>query len=126
MTSTLADGRDCYQRYRALAHDRPAGLSRSPLLSWVPSFSILALAKFHGPVPLVELANDFAPGRVQLGKERGPAGPGVIVGLSFRLPGGSDKAGWVRSKAWIYAFSSTHRARAIGRIEVESHDVRVA
>jgi hypothetical protein len=63
------------------------------------------------------------PASRNLGSEQGGrAVATVVVGPSGR-PG--RKAGWagVRSRAWIWLFSSTHRTPAPSGVQVEAHDV---
>ena len=53
-----------------------------------------------------------ASARVERGKQRRGPVPAVVMRLPLHCPGRSGSSGWLRSSAWICAFSSTRRTRA--------------
>ena len=70
------------------------------------------LAKLHASAPLVAATNHLAGSGVQGGKERYRPVAQVIVGAPLHCPGRMGNSGRVRSNAWIWDFSSTHRTNA--------------
>jgi hypothetical protein len=63
-------------------------------------------------VACVQAADDLAGGEVQRGVEARGAGSLVVVGGALGVPGSSGRIGALRSSAWIWDFSSTHRTTA--------------
>ena len=64
------------------------------------------------PVALHVAADDGAVEDVEGGKQRGRAVPFISWGIVPARPGFIGNPGWVRSRAWIWLFSSTERTTA--------------
>jgi len=60
------------------------------------------------------LGNHAAVGHVESREQRRRAVPEVIVGHTLDIPRPSGRIGWLRSSAWIWLFSSTHRTARSG------------
>ena len=58
------------------------------------------------------LVGDTPGGDLQGGEQRGGPVPGVVMGALLGRSGQTRRTGWVRSKAWIWDFSSTQRTTA--------------
>ena len=74
--------------------------------------SIEKLAELQGPVAAVALANHLTGPGVQSGEEGRGAVAHVIMGAPLGLARTQGQSGLVRSRAWIWDFSSTHKTSA--------------
>ena len=61
---------------------------------------------------LGHVGDDLSRGDVEGGVEVGGAASHVVVGAPLGQPGRSGSTGAVRSRAWIWVFSSTQSTRA--------------
>ena len=61
----------------------------------------------------MRLADDFARRDVRRREQGRRAMPQVVVVRRAGMPGASGSIGWVRSRAWIWLFSSTHKTMTI-------------
>jgi hypothetical protein len=68
--------------------------------------------EFSRSMPSMSLTDDLAAGHVEGGEERGGAVPAVIMGAPLGHAGAYGRMVWVRSRARIWLFSSTHRTGA--------------
>ena len=81
--------------------------------AWDGSLDLVEeLAELGGAVAAVALADDLACRDVQGGEQRGRAVALVVVASPAGWPGRIGSMGWLRSSAWIWDFSSTHRTMA--------------
>ena len=82
------------------------------------------LAELDGAVAPVQGGDDGAVGDVEGGEQAGGARADVVVGAFSGVPGIMGNAGGLRSRAWIWGFSSTRRRHVgLGRFQVEPGDV---
>jgi hypothetical protein len=70
------------------------------------------VAELYGTMALLILADDFAGLGIQRSKQAGGAVPRIVVGAALDLPRPMGNSGAVRSSAWIWLFSSTHKTSA--------------
>lgn len=71
------------------------------------------LQEFGGAMPTMQLTDDFSGSHVQRGKQRRRAVTQIVMGRRSGSPGVIGRIGWVRSRAWIWLFSSTHNTTAL-------------
>jgi hypothetical protein len=65
-----------------------------------------------GAMAPVKISDHPSAGDVEGGEQRGGAVPTVVVGAALGKSGAMGRMGWVRSRAWIWLFSSTQRTMA--------------
>ena len=70
------------------------------------------LEEFTAAMTSMQFANDFARGNVQRREQCGRAVAHIVVRASLRDARGRGSMGCVRSSAWIWLFSSTHKTMA--------------
>src|ERR1035441_7753905 len=70
------------------------------------------VAEFLGAMALLVLADDLTGPGVQRGKQAGGSVPHIVVGAALDLPRPHGQQRAVRSSAWIWLFSSTHKTSA--------------
>ncbi|MET4236324.1 hypothetical protein ABIA85_009639 [Bradyrhizobium sp. LA6.10] len=68
------------------------------------------LAELDGAVARVALTSDPSGRNIEGGEQRCGAVPRVVMAPRAAWPGHIGSIGWLRSSAWIWDFSSTHRA----------------